>query len=102
LRGPDKLTNAIVVESNWRDNPFFPDVLREEMASDLARDADDFDHVWDGGYLTVSDAIIFRRRVSIENFETPKDARFFFGADWGFANDPTALVRSLFKTTASS
>jgi phage terminase large subunit len=97
LRGPDKLTNAIVVESNWRDNPFFPDVLREEMASDLARDADDFDHVWDGGYLTVSDAIIFRRRVSIENFETPKDARFFFGADWGFANDPTTLIRSFIQ-----
>jgi phage terminase large subunit len=97
LRGPNKLTNAIVVEANWRDNPFFPDVLREEMAQDQARDADDFDHVWGGGYLTISEAIIFRRRVKITNFETPDDARFFFGADWGFANDPTALVRSFIK-----
>ena len=93
LRGPNKLTNATVVEANWRDNPFFPDVLREEMEQDRQRDEDDYDHVWEGGYLTIAEAIIFRRRVSIENFETPSDARFFFGADWGFANDPTALVR---------
>ncbi len=97
LRGPNKLTNSIVVEANWRDNPFFPDVLREEMAEDRARQADDFDHVWEGGYLTISDAIIFRKRVSIENFATPEGARFFFGADWGFANDPTVLVRSFIK-----
>ncbi len=98
LRGPQRLTNSIVVEANWRDNPFFPEVLREEMESDRARDADDFDHVWEGGYLTISDAIIFRRRVSIEEFETPPYCeRFFFGADFGFANDPSTLIRSFIK-----
>jgi phage terminase large subunit len=97
LRGPNKLTNATVVEANWRDNPFFPDVLREEMLTDRELFPDDFDHVWEGGYLTISDAIIFRRRVTIENFSTPLDARFFFGADWGFANDPTVLLRSFIR-----
>jgi len=29
----------------------------------------------------------------VEAFETPADARFLFGADWGFARDPTVLVR---------
>ena len=97
LRGPNRLTNSIVVEANWRDNPFFPEELADEMAADRERQADDYDHVWEGGYLTISDAIIFRKRVKIENFETPPDARFYFGADWGFANDPTALVRSFIK-----
>ena len=97
LRGPNRLHDATVVEANWRDNPFFPDVLRREMAEDREREADDFDHVWEGGYLTISDAIIFRKRVKIADFETPADARFFFGADWGFANDPTTLVRSFIK-----
>jgi hypothetical protein len=27
--------NAVVVEANWRDNPFFPDVLEEERLLDL-------------------------------------------------------------------
>jgi hypothetical protein len=30
---------------------------------------------------------------SVREFETPEDSVLRFGADWGFANDPTALVR---------
>ncbi len=97
LRGPAKVPNALVVEANWRDNPFFPGVLREEMRADRERQADDFDHVWEGGYLTISDAIIFAKRTAIEAFETPKDARFFLGADFGFANDPSTLIRSFIR-----
>jgi hypothetical protein len=33
----------------------------------------------------------------IVDFETPPGARFFHGADWGFATDPTALVRVFIK-----
>jgi phage terminase large subunit len=47
--------------------------------------------------VTISDAIIFREPVKIENFETPPDAHVYFGADCGFANDPTALVRSFIQ-----
>lgn len=33
----------------------------------------------------------------MEDFETPADAEFRFGADWGFAVDPTVLVRCFLK-----
>jgi hypothetical protein len=33
-------------------------------------------------------------KVSVQSFETPPDALFRFGADWGFANDPTVLIKS--------
>lgn len=94
LRGENRIPGAVVVEANWRDNPFFPDVLEDERRIDQARDPDAYEHVWNGGYVTISDAIIFRNRVSVEAFdEPPEGARIFFGADWGFANDPTTLVR---------
>ena len=93
LRGPNRIKNAIVVEANWKDNPWFPEVLREEMQTDIERGDDSFEHVWNGGYLVISDSIIFRKRVSVEDFKTPEKARFFYGADWGFANDPTVLIR---------
>lgn len=93
LRGPDRIQDAAVVRVNWRDNPWFPDVLEEERRLDLARDKDEYDHVWEGGYVTISDAIIFRNRVAVESFDTPPDARFFHGADWGFSQDPTVLIR---------
>jgi phage terminase large subunit len=92
--GPDQAT---VVQANWRDNPWFPAVLEAERLIDFARDQDEYDHVWEGGYITISDAVIFRNRVSVEQFETPADARFFHGADWGFSQDPTVLVRCFVK-----
>jgi phage terminase large subunit len=96
LRGKDAITaaQATVVRANWRDNPWFPDVLEQERAVDLARDPDAYDHIWEGGYVTISDAIIFRNRVSVEAFETPQNVRFFHGADWGFSQDPTVLIRA--------
>lgn len=97
LRGPNRIKDATVVEANWSDNPWFPDVLDAERRMDLERDQDTYDHVWGGGYLTISDAIIFRNRVSVETFETPADARFFHGADWGFSQDPTVLIRCFVK-----
>jgi phage terminase large subunit len=50
-------------------------------------------HVWDGKYLTQSQATVFRN-WRVEEFETPLNAVHRFGADWGFANDPTVLIRA--------
>ena len=74
------------------DNPWFTDVLREEMEYDKRRDPDRYAHVWLGEYQKTSQARVFTN-WRVEEFETPADARFYFGADWGFAVDPTVLVR---------
>ena len=84
---------SIVVEVNYQDNPWFPDVLRQEMEYDRGRDPDRYGHVWCGGYLQHTEARVFRN-WRVEEFDAPSDALFRFGADWGFATDPTVLVRS--------
>jgi phage terminase large subunit len=84
--------DAIVVEVNWKDNPWFPDVLKTEMEYDRGRDIDKFAHVWEGGYVQNSESRVFKN-WKIEDFETPPDAVHRLGADWGFAVDPTVLVR---------
>lgn len=85
--------NSVVKKVSWRDNPYFPQVLETERKYLLEIDPVAYEHVWEGGFRKISDAVIFKDRVSVEAFDTPVDARFFFGADWGFANDPTALIR---------
>lgn len=77
---------------NWDQNPWFPDVLKAEMEYDRARDPDKYKHVWLGGYVSNSEARVFRN-WKIEEFEAPEDAVHRFGADWGFASDPTVLIR---------
>ena len=92
LRGDTPPPDSAVVEVNWQDNPWFPDVLRAEMEYDRKRDPDKYAHVWAGGYLAHSNARVFRN-WRVEEFEAPADAMFRLGADWGFASDPTVLVR---------
>ena len=92
LRGPTPPPDAAIVEVNFSDNPWFPEVLRAEMEYDRARDPEKYQHVWRGAYLTNSEARVFRN-WRVEEFEAPKDAIHRLGADWGFAVDPTVLVR---------
>jgi phage terminase large subunit len=39
---------AVVVKMNFRDNPWFPDVLQAEMEHLKATDSDAYNHVWEG------------------------------------------------------
>jgi phage terminase large subunit len=43
---------ALVKEVSWRDNPWFPNVLREEMEFDYRVNPEKASHIWDGAYLT--------------------------------------------------
>jgi phage terminase large subunit len=96
LRGPNPPPGAIVVEANYIDNPWFPDVLRVEMEYDQKRDPDKFLHVWKGGYQRNSEARVFRN-WQIQEFNTPEGMTFRLGADWGFSVDPSVLVRCFVK-----
>lgn len=92
LRADNPPPSSIVVEVNYLDNPWFPSVLRDEMEYDRSRDLDKYSHVWLGGYVKNSETRVFKN-WKVEEFDAPPDAIFRFGADWGFASDPTCLVR---------
>ena len=83
---------AIVRRVSYADNPWFPAVLEVERQWDLARDPDKHAHIWEGEYQRHVEARIFRN-WRVETLEPPAGARPFLGADWGFATDPTVLVR---------
>lgn len=92
LRGDNPPTDSVVIEVNWNDNPFLPAELLADLEDDRRRDPDKFLHVWQGAYSLNSEARVFRN-WRVEDFETADDAVHRFGADWGFAIDPTVLVR---------
>lgn len=45
---------AIVVQANWRDNPWFPPELEDERIYDEANNPEQYAHIWEGGYATVT------------------------------------------------
>lgn len=42
-----------IVELNWRDNPWFPETLNRKRLDDQEKRPDSYDHVWEGGFVTV-------------------------------------------------
>lgn len=92
LRGSVAPPDGIVVEVNYTDNPYFPDVLQREMEWDRKRDFDKYKHVWLGCYEEHSESRVFKN-WTVDEFESPSDATYYYGADWGFTVDPSTLVR---------
>jgi len=86
--------NSAVCKVNYYDNPWFPDVLREQMQWDQGRDPDKYRHVWEGEPVQHTAAQVFSGVWSIAPVpEPPEGTVFYHGTDWGFACDPTTLVR---------
>lgn len=83
-------------EINWTDNPWFPDALNQQRIDDQRRlDDATYNHVWNGGYLELSDAQVFANKFRVEEFspnahvwEGP-----YYGLDFGFSQDPTAGIK---------
>jgi hypothetical protein len=49
LRG-GHVEGAVVVEANWRDNPWFPDEMEAERLLDRERNPRRYAHIWEGAY----------------------------------------------------
>jgi len=87
-----------IIEINWRDNPWFPDVLNRERLRHLENDPSTYYHVWEGEYLIISDAQILSGKWEIKEFEPDYSfGRFYLGADFGFSQDPSTLIKCWIK-----
>lgn len=64
LRGAENPTGSVVVEANWRDNPWFTDELEQERQDFLRMQPDQYDHIWEGGYLTVAAGAYFAKELA--------------------------------------
>lgn len=97
--GDNPRDNAIIKHVNFNHNPFFPKALRLEMEWDKANDYGKYEHIWEGKPVQHSEALIFYGRYEIDETIEPKEGDFlYFGADWGFASDPLALIRCWIDT----
>lgn len=84
---------SVVVTANYEDNPWFPSELRAEMEYDRERDPEKYQHIWLGGYQRRSETRVFKN-WKVEEFERPEGTIYRMGADWGYAIDPSVLIRS--------
>lgn len=86
-------SSCVITEINWRDNPWFPDVLNQERLDDKRLRSDTYEHVWEGAFLTLTEAQVFSGKFEVDEFEPSSgwDGPYY-GIDFGFRPDPLAAV----------
>ena len=52
---------AKIVEINWRDNPWFPKTLDKIRTEDLSKRPDQYNHVWEGGFVSIVDGAYYAK-----------------------------------------
>jgi phage terminase large subunit len=57
---PDAWVHAV----NWRDNPWWNEVLEAERQETLRRDPQDYDNIWEGKPKRVADGAIYRHEMT--------------------------------------
>ncbi len=89
----DTPENAIVIKVNYQDNKYFPKELQVQKDRMMKNDPDRYLHIWEGELKKNTDEQILNNKWTIQEFDTPIKAHFYFGADWGFSNDPNTVTR---------
>ena len=54
---------ALVEQVNWRDNPWFPEVLEAERQETLRRDPESYDNIWEGKPKRVAEGAIYALEI---------------------------------------
>lgn len=85
--------NAIIDHLTFLENPFCPEVIKEEARIWYANDPQTYGHVWLGEYNTKSDDQVLGGKWKVEEFEVdPNWGGPYYGADWGFSSDPNTVI----------
>ena len=71
-------------EMNWRDNPWFPEVLNKERLADSEKRPDSYDHVWEGDFVRVVEGAYYAASLT----KARADGRVGFVGE-----DPNLIIR---------
>lgn len=86
--------DMIVREVNWRDNPYFPDVLEKERLKLLKNDPAAYAHVWEGEFDTRYSGCVYAKFVKqdqIKDVEYDPNMPIYTSWDLGF-DDATSII----------
>lgn len=84
---------TIVVTVNWNDNPWHNERMERERLNDLENRPDLYHHIWEGDFLTLTEAQVFAGRYKVEQFDEADKGTPYYGLDFGFSKDPMACVQ---------
>lgn len=93
LRGASLPTGAVVINANWKHNPWFPRVLEQERTDCLSNTPERYGHIWEGEYATVLEGAYYAKHLT----QASLDGRIGF-----VARDPLVKVYAIWDIGGTS
>ena len=87
--------DTLIVKTTYKDNRFLPDEYIKSLEKKIHTNPTYYKIYALGEFCSLDKLVYNNWRV--EEFEPPKDGRLVVGLDFGFTNDPTAIVASIVK-----
>jgi phage terminase large subunit len=60
----DPPAESKIIALNWRDNPWFPETLEKKRLADKEKRPDQYDHIWEGGFVTAVDGAYYAHSLT--------------------------------------
>lgn len=87
--------DTLIVKTTYKDNRFLPEEYIKSLEKKIHTNPTYYKIYALGEFCSLDKLVYNNWRV--EEFEPPKDGRLVVGLDFGFTNDPTAIVASIVK-----
>jgi phage terminase large subunit len=52
-----------IVQMNWRDNPWFPEILNQKRLTDFTKRPDQYEHIWEGDFVQAVEGAYYARSL---------------------------------------
>lgn len=84
------------IHTTYLDNLKNLDKTFLEIAEKAKSDPDRYDNIFLGKWATQAEGLVFINWRPIQDKDYPTNLPCWYGIDWGFANDPTGIIRVCF------
>lgn len=64
FRGGSPPTGSVIIKANYNDNPWFPAELEQERKDCFLHQPDQYEHIWEGGYVTVAEGAYYAQALA--------------------------------------
>lgn len=90
--------NITYIHTTYLDNKYLPQDFKDLAALCRAEDEEKYKNIWLGEWKTLSEGNIYHDWQAITDDDYPMNLPCWYGVDWGFSNDPMAIVRLCFDS----
>jgi len=87
------------IHTTYLDNQYLPDEYRALAEKCKEVDYEKYNNIWLGHFFKLSEGRIYKNWKEIPESDYPTDLPCWYGVDWGFSNDPAAVVRICFDAS---